>query len=291
SDASPSAVEEILSACYALYILSGDSDKMIESCTTAVTTHISSANTVALALFLRGTAYCEQGKQWDQAISDFSQGIDLADRIDDKSIISGLLSLRALLYEKQNKVDLAIADYNRVLNHTNTSVDDKIMAHLALASLAIKTGDWATGVKFIQEGFHLKQRDDARPSKRISLYIDGIVESIFRQATSPTDCSGPLAELASLFNRFGYAPDLGDALIKHLGSINKKNRPSNSLLERWLEIWEPSLANHAEYEVVLRLLKTGVRFLMADGDKSVLLDLVKPEREILYQAFGLSAGA
>ena len=97
--------------------------------------------------------------------------------------------------------------------------------------------------------------------------------------------------MASLFNRFGYAPDLGDALIKHLGSINKENRPSNSLLERWLEIWEPSLANHAEYEVVLRLLKTGVRFLMADGDKSVLLDLVKPEREILYQAFGLSAGA
>lgn len=53
--------------------------------------------------------------------------------------------------------------------------------------------------------------------------------------------------------------------------------------------WKQAMAEADEFRLPLRLLRTGVEFVIAGGkDMGILLDLTSPERKILKQTFGLT---
>lgn len=56
---------------------------------------------------------------------------------------------------------------------------------------------------------------------------------------------------------------------------------SDKLARAWLEIWQSIAGDKAELSIALRFLKTAVEYKETKGDRRVLLQLAKEEREIL----------
>lgn len=78
--------------------------------------------------------------------------------------------------------------------------------------------------------------------------------------------------------------------MKHLGAIYTQGDPwpTSDNLDQWLLAWEQAAEDARDFQLPLRLLRTGIEFIKSGGkDDGVLLDLSSTERSILRQAFGL----
>lgn len=99
-----------------------------------------------------------------------------------------------------------------------------------------------------------------------------------------------VSALFEAYQSHQFSPVLGEGLIKHLGWIFQQGAPypSSDNLEQWYSAWEKATSDTAELGLPLRLLRTGIDFVIGGGeDQTILLHLTSAERKILRQALGL----
>ena len=160
---------------------------------------------------------------------------------------------------------------------------------------------WEEGFESIQDAFTLP------PDK---LEFLGDVESMFALIFHLSDEEAKLivrvAKLVEIYeeaakahkpgdgeNQSGNKPPqdplawLGDGLVKSLGKIDTDGLDP-TVLQSYVSAVEQRMADIPQCEVPLRLFRYGIRYLISK-DPAELVELVKPEREILYQALNLSA--
>jgi tetratricopeptide (TPR) repeat protein len=185
----------------------------------------------------------------------------------------------------------------------------------SLAEAHILQGNWVAAEEILFKRFRLPASPD---NVARSWYMPDLITSIFRSSLEQalwTYRVGRLVDIAqevreeveqkkaqdkakpapsSLDTTETPAPPnlfamLGDSLVRSL-----KKRPYAAapmeLLDAWASVWREVAERHLDLSLAARLFGIGVRYLRTK-DERVLLDLVREERFILRDLFGLDDGA
>jgi hypothetical protein len=121
-----------------------------------------------------------------------------------------------------------------------------------------------------------------------------LVANIFSSGLAQKVRHEKLSRILGVYDKYQGVPALGEGLVRHLGSLFLAGSPfpSSDNLEQWAASWDQAAEGVDEFRLPLRLLRTGIDFLIAGGkDEGILLRLTSAEREILKQAFGLAEGS
>ena len=119
---------------------------------------------------------------------------------------------------------------------------------------------------------------------------DQIVGAFFQTGLSPKVLRERCAMIVGLYRDHEAIPQLGEALIAHLGRLyrSKDAFPTSETCERWASAWEEAGDGIPEFRLPSRIFRAGIDFLKSGGaNRGVLLDLRIEERRLLEQALGL----
>ncbi|WNB74346.1 ArsR family transcriptional regulator [Methylomonas koyamae] len=198
--------------------------------------------------------------------------------------LANALYNRGALYSLAGRLEDAERDYARILTTENLPDDLYADTHFALVLVNFMQGRWTEGMARLAEGLG-KLTADIQPEEAL---FTATVAFVYAGILSTTARKQRIAELAQVFEQHRASNYLGEALIRHLGSLHcdPNETPSPENLAQWYSAWEAVGTNSEALKLPLRLLRTGIDYLKTGAqDRSVLLDLNQEERQILAQAF------
>jgi tetratricopeptide (TPR) repeat protein len=236
-------------------------------------------NHVAAALNNRGTDFAQMGHA-QEAISDWTRVIELAGTPVEPLTMA--LNNRALQLSKTGDLSSAIADYERVIDLPQAPANQVAKAKLNLAESHFRLDQWGAGIKYLDTS--LKEKT----AFSIEQVGHAAVGAVFRHIGSPQIWQTRLAALAGLCAEYGCVANLGDAFVRHLAKL-ADSPLSSAGLDQWLSGWESETSRHPAMQLPLRLVRTGIAYLIKTQprDETVLLQLPKEERTLVRQALGL----
>jgi DNA-binding transcriptional ArsR family regulator len=89
-----------------------------------------------------------------------------------------------------------------------------------------------------------------------------------------------LQTLVEIYNKYQVVSSLSKGIVDNIPNLMSE-MVSDKLARTWLKIWQEIAGNKPELAIALRLLKTAVEYKETKGDRRILLQLAKEEREIL----------
>ena len=187
----------------------------------------------------------------------------------------------------QEKKGDAKTDFEAVIQLKEAPAKEVVGAFLALSELHWSDAKWDAGLQTVNAGLEHGKKEQP-PYFGTS---DDLIGVVFLAGLSPESRRLRVAELLGIYQKNDALPVLGDGLVKHLGAVFRAGSPFPSAdnLKSWLSAWEQAAVDADEFRLPLRLLRTGVEFVIAGGkDRGILLDLTTPERKILKQTLGLA---
>jgi len=266
-----------------LLVVSGKIDEALVDLKTIVTMKDISSVTIARAYIYVAITDDILGKHED-AISSYNSVMSLPEL--SSTYIGYVSHLRGLSYLNSHDLGRAEQDFRAAIVTKEVPIELIANAHIGLSAISFSKGQWEEGVIDLNNG--LKNISDVhKPKEKL---IEIIISIIFSSNLSSTIRQQRIAELAQVFEQHHASNYLGEALVRHLGSIHRdpNETPSPDNLEQWYTAWEAAGAGCEALKLPLRLLRTGIDFLKAGAqDRSVLLDLNQEERQILAQTFGI----
>jgi tetratricopeptide (TPR) repeat protein len=293
----------------------------IEDFTTLIGLPGTPVNLVAMALLYRGTTYSQTVKT-QSGIGDYTTLIALPGapveqvamallnrgvtygnleetqrEIDDYTTLIGLpgapvehvamaLNYRGATHYQMNQMQEAQRDLESIIDLANAPGREVVNAYLSLSKLHWSKGKWTEGFETLKTGL-------AYGGKLESPYSGGsidLISMLFAAGLNPESRHEKVSALFEAYQNHQFSPVLGEGLIKHLGWIFQQGAPypSSDNLEQWYTAWEKAASDTAEFGLPLRLLRTGIDFVIGGGkDQAILLHLTSAERKILRQALGL----
>lgn len=150
-------------------------------------------------------------------------------------------------------------------------------AFLAKTEAILKLNNW-------EEGF--KKLDDALnrfANKKEESHIGDTSEYIKIIWDSTRDINvwkSRIKTLVKIYDKHQVISVLSKGIVDHIPKLMSE-MVSNKLARTWLEIWQSIVGNKPELSIALRFLKTAVEYKETKGDRRILLQLAKEEREIL----------
>lgn len=239
---------------------------------------------IAMALCRRGTVYAQQEDN-TAAIADYTRVIELPDAPRDQVALS--LILRGTQHLKAGAKSETRVDLEAFLRLASEKKKPAvIVVHLTLAALHFIEGAWDKGFTAIESSLSLGTESF---SHDLPPPVD-VIEVLFTAGLNQEGRRSHASTLHSLYAKHSASAVLGEALVKHLGSLFAKGEPwpASDNLDQWLKAWEQAVGDAPEFKLPLRLLRTGINFIKSGGnDAGILLSLTSPERSILRQALGL----
>ncbi|WP_426994058.1 ArsR family transcriptional regulator [Methylomonas sp. CM2] len=261
----------------------GEIEEALRDFDSVVELHDISPDLIASAYYNRGFTLWQLG-DFSGAISAYTLGIETPEQ-SPVAMANGFFG-RGLLYSVENKLEGAVRDFNMVLSIQNLPEELTVDTQFTLALMHFMSGRWMKGIVRLADGLG-KLTADIQPEEA---QFTAMVAFVYTSSFSTAARKQHIAELAQVFEQHHASNYLGEALIRHLGSIHRDpdETPSSENLEQWYSAWEASGTNSEALKLPLRLLRTGIDFLKSGAqDRSVLLDLNQEERQILVQTFGL----
>lgn len=262
----------------------GEIEEALKDFDSVVELHDVSPELIAKAHYNRGIALGLLG-DFAGAIASYTTAIEFPE-ISPENMANALYN-RGLVYSQANRLEDAERDYAAILIIENLPDGLSADAHLALAVVNFMQGRWTEGMARLANGLG-QLTADIQPQEALFTAIVGFV---YYSSLSTATRQQRIAELAQVFEQHHASNYLGEALIRHLGTIhrNPDEAPSSDNLEQWYSAWESADAGGEALTLPLRLLRTGIDFLKTGAqDRSVLLDLNQEERQILAQTFDIA---
>jgi len=242
-----------------------------------------SVEDIAQALVNRGVTYMGLADS-DKAIADFSAAVTLP-QAPVEAVVRALYN-RGMAYWFLNDEDQSQRDLNAVSRLEDAPLEHRVDARLALAEIHIATGNWDIAMDALRDG--LQDGATAEPSYRG--HSTNIIATFFDSTLQPAIRRERTCHLLQVYRDAEAIPQLGDALVKHLGWLhaNAADLPSPDNLETWAAAWEEAGQDSDAFRLPLRIFRTGIDFLKVGGsDPGILLDLNQEERVLLEQLFDL----
>jgi hypothetical protein len=202
------------------------------------------------------------------------------------------------------EIEGAVADFRHAIELNANHPE----AFEGLAEAHVLQGDWAEAERVVSERFRLPPSW----SNPMFQHLPDLIAAIFRAQTDRkvwVDRVTKLADLAKEAQEVrekakpmsaaaeplgSPAPPnqltvLGDSLVRSLTKNPCAEAPAEAL-DGWAGVWREVAPRHPDLSLATRLFGVGVRYLQTK-DERALLDLVREERSILRDLFGLDAGA
>ncbi|WGS88023.1 ArsR family transcriptional regulator [Methylomonas sp. UP202] len=281
--APPEMVANVLIERAPLLVISGKIEDALSDLKAVIAMKDISSETFAKAYIYIALTDDILGKHQD-AISSYSAIMSLP-KIS-FNYIGYVSHLRGLAYLNLHDLEHAEQDFRAATVTKEIPIALIANSYIGLSIILFSKGQWEEGVINLSNGLEFIN-DIHKPKEKL---LEIIISIIFVSNLSPTIRKQRIAELMQVFEQHHASNYLGEALIRHLGSLHRDpdETPSPDNLEQWCSAWEAAGTNSEAMKLPLRLLRTGIDFLKAGAqDRSVLLDLNQEERQILVQTFGL----
>lgn len=142
------------------------------------------------------------------------------------------------------------------------------------AALLIEN-QWQKGFEALENGLiftkKLNKNDDGNAKLIISI--------IFNNKQKQSIWNKRLKILVQLYSKHGVVSKLGKGITEYIPNLISE-MVSNQAARTWLEAWQKIAGDKLELDVPLRFLKTAVEYKEKKGDRRVLLQLSKEERDL-----------
>lgn len=262
----------------------GDTPRAIEDFTAVIGLAGAPVEQVAWALVGRGLAHGETGDT-SPAVDDATTVIELAGASEEH--VAWALVCRGIAHIKQGRKQESQADFEALVRDPRFPLEPVVFAHLVLAQFHFNEGRWGEGFQAVEDSLTCGER--LQPAYRESAaYLVGMV---FSAGLSPEGRRDKVTELLRLYDLHDALPVLGEAVVKHVGTVFRTGLPfpSSDNLEDWATAWEQAALRLPDFSLSARLLRAGIDYVKTGGkDPGVLLTLTSPERAIMEQSLGLS---
>ncbi len=136
---------------------------------------------------------------------------------------------------------------------------------------------WKEGFRALEEALSLNQAEAFGDTASIVT----LIEQGARNQWKPR-----VRKIVGQYATAGQLEPLGRGLVQSLAKIDEEML-SEKALYLYRDIWLELGRDHVELEVPLRIFGVGIEYLAKKRNPKVLLDLLKSERSILEQLFGL----
>ena len=261
----------------------GDSTPAITDYTRVIAIPETPPEFLAAALCNRGVLFGNEG-DYTAAFEDFSRVIEMLGSPPEPLAMA--FCMRGILHFQVGNTDASQKDFEALNSVTQAPAEILIDGHRILAQLHFNDGRWNEGFAAIEACLGL----GAQQSPPNFQAPTGIIAALFSAGLSQEGRGIQAGRLHSCYAQYSAVAVLGEALVKHLGAIYTQGDPwpTSDNLDQWLLAWEQAAEDARDFQLPLRLLRTGIEFIKSGGkDDGVLLDLLSTERSILRQAFGL----
>ncbi len=261
----------------------GDSEAAIADYSRVIDLPGAPPEQVAKALVNRGVRHSQEGDS-EAEIADYSRIIDLPGAPPEQ--VATALYNRAVKHFLAGKKDPSCKDLEALISLAIAPAGTVIDARMALAELHFSEGRWTEGFAAIEAGLSLGAEQSPA---QFEAPVD-MVGVLFSAGFSPEGRRTHVGKLYSLYARHAALAVLGEALVKHLGTIFIQGAPwpASDNLDQWRAAWAQAAGDAPDFQLPLRLLRTGIDFVQSGGkDHGVLLSLTSTERSLLRQALGL----
>ncbi len=167
----------------------------------------------------------------------------------------------------------ALIDFNEAIR-----IDPKnAYASFNRAEILFALNRWKGGLEALEEALSLDQREFFGDTASMLTLI---------QRSAADEWESRLTNIVESYAKAGRLEPLGEGLVQSLTRIDEEML-SKKALYRYRDTWLELGRGHVELEVPLRIFSVGIKYLAKKRDPKVLLDLLKSERSILEQVFGL----
>jgi tetratricopeptide (TPR) repeat protein/DNA-binding transcriptional ArsR family regulator len=262
----------------------GEKQRAIDDCTAVIELAGAPIEGVAMAFLNRGTVH-HQANEIQLAIDDYTVVIGLADAPVEH--VATALIKRGFTQLQQGRKPESQADFETLVGDPRFPLEPVVDAHLALAEIYFSEGRWDKGFQAVEASLTCGER--TQPAYRESAH--DLVGMVFSAGLNPEGRHDKVTELLRLYALHQALPVLGEAVVKHVGSVFRAGQPfpSSDNLEGWAAAWEQAALSLPDFSLSARLLRTGIDYVKAGGsDPGILLTLTATERVIVEQSLGLS---
>jgi len=235
------------------------------------------------AYYFRGLEHFLAG-QTSLAIADFTVATN-SNTI--RPNLSSALYYRGYCYLLEDERELAKKDFEHLLQHKYAEPNTVEKVAIKLAELHWLDEQWTKGFDALETGLNFRDAPTSSHHRSIS----SLIGFLFAAGLTLKGRKAKIQKLVKIYRNCKLLSVLGEGAVRHLGEIYLSGSPfpSDDNLEQWFGVWESVTAGWEEFQLPLRLLRTGIDFIKSDGnDPGVLLLLTSTERKLLEQAFGVS---
>jgi DNA-binding transcriptional ArsR family regulator len=219
-----------------------------------------------------------------RAIADFTAVIDLPGASVEQ--VAMALQNRGATHFLNSRKQESQADFEALIRLTEAPLKNVADAHLALSEIHFCEGRWGEGFQALEANLDFCSKTQLMHQGTAT----GLVGIIFSGGLNPEGRRDKVTELLRIYGKYQALPVLGEALVRHIGSVFRAGAPfpSTDNLEGWASAWEQAATMLPDFRLSMRLLRTGTDYVKAGGkDPGILLALTSPEHAILEQSLGL----
>jgi tetratricopeptide (TPR) repeat protein/DNA-binding transcriptional ArsR family regulator len=238
---------------------------------------------ISKALFNRGVTHGEVSDP-QRAIADYTAVIDLPGAPVEQ--VAKALRQRGVTHFQNSRKQQSQADFEALIRLADAPLENVARAQLALSEIHFGEGRWSEGFQALEANLEYSSKTQLMFPGTATVLL-GIV---FSGGLNPEGRRDKVTELLQIYGKYQALPVLGEALVRHIGSVFRAGTPfpSTDNLEGWASAWEQAATMLPDFRLSMRLLRTGTDYVKAGGkDPGILLALTSPERVILEQSLGL----
>ena len=113
-------------------------------------------------------------------------------------------------------------------------------------------------------------------------YTTEYIKIIWESTTDIAIWKSRIKTLVETYDKYQVVTALTKGIVDNIPTLMSE-MVSNKAARSWLKIWQEIAGDFAGLSIALRFLKTAVEYKETKGDRKVLLQLAKEERELLEE--------
>ena len=217
------------------------------------------------AWFNRGNTLHELGR-YEAAISSYERAIQI--KPDNHSAWFN----RGNTLHELGRYEAAISSYERAISLNR----EDAFPWFNRIAVIFKLNNWQEGFKDLDDALDRFANGEESYTGDTTAYIKIIWDS----TTDINTWKSRLKTLVEIYAKHQLVSTLSKGIVDNIPNLMSE-MVSDKLARNWLETWQAIAKDKPELVIALRLLKTAVEYKETQGDRRILLQIAKEEREIL----------
>jgi tetratricopeptide (TPR) repeat protein len=202
-------------------------------------------------------------KRYEEALVSYDRAI----KLDDNDRLTWVSRCDAL--NNLKRYEEALVSFDRAL----TLGPDLYAFNRAIPILGLNR--WDEGIAALDDAFQSVESDDESDAHDAKLIINNLFLNNDLALWKPR-----IISLIAVYKKHKYLSILGQGIVRNIPALMSE-MVSDKAARTWLELWQELTSNYEQFQIPLRLLNAAVRYKETKGDRRVLLELPREERNLL----------